>query len=675
MEKAPGENNSCVYSGTMVVAGQALMIVKAIGKNTEMGKIGNLMANVKNEKTVLQKDFGYLVRYVLLIGSILCLAVILASLLISGKNFLESFLSGITLAMAILPEEFPVVLAIFFSLGAWRMAKKQVLIRKLSALENLGAATVLCVDKTGTLTMNKMEVQQIFLPDSGLISEFSRTNQDLLDLIRVGALASKRNTFDPLEKAIKELKTKLYPKKNIYHDLNLIKEFPLSHELLAATNVWQKDKQIFVCSKGSPEAMTKICRLSKKEANTIAQAAKEMAQHGLRVIGVAYSELKKDEEYDAVSDFSFKFLGLLGFMDPIRPDVPKAIAECYTAGIEVKMITGDYPETAKNIAFQIGLKNFNKAIAGVDFQKLSNPELMAKIKEISIFARMVPEHKLALIKALKKNGQIVVMTGDGVNDGPALRAANIGVAMGERGTDVAREAAGIVLLDDDFSSLVKGIKEGRRIFDNLKLALIYILATHIPIAILSLLPIILGWPLLFFPVHIMFFELFIDPVCSVVFEAEGPSRDLMKRKPRNSKKSIVNRYNFFISLMQGLSVTLVILLSYRYCLSQGFGAEKARTISFMILIFADVFLILTNRSWSGNIFKNITKKNPYLWPVILMAVSVLILAAYLPFLQRIFSFAAISFNDIVISLGLAFLSILIFELTKVFKGKKLSNSR
>lgn len=661
-----------VYSGTLVVAGQGIFSVKSIGRQTEIGKIGKLLNSLEEVKTPLQKDFARLTRDVLIVGIFLCLAVIVLNLL-SGVGLLPSFLSGIILAMAIFPEEFPVVLMIFLSIGAWRLSRHQVLVRKMSAIENLGAATVLAVDKTGTLTLNKMKVSQVYLNEhqSNEPLEVSLADNNLFrEMMRYGALASKLNTFDPLEKAIKGLKRSIYKKENIYQALNLVKEYPLTSELFVFANVWEgrQDKKLLICAKGAPEAILSLCQLSKDEEKEKLKQVLKMASNGLRVIGLAVSEPKNITEN--IRDYSFKFIGFFGLADPIRPGVPEAIKECYSAGIKVKMITGDYPETGRNIAEKIGLKNFSTVLSGQELMQLDPDQLRKKINEINVFTRMVPANKLVIIQALKENQEVVAMTGDGVNDGPALKAADIGVAMGRRGTEVAREASDIVLLDDNFSSLVKGVREGRKIFDNLKRAMVYIIAVHIPTAGLSILPLIFGWPLILYPAHIVFLELIIDPICSILFEAESADQEIMKRPPRDYRKSILNWQSFVISFLQGGSLLLIISLAYSYYLNQGWETDQARTVSFAILIFANLLLVLTNRSWTKNFFVSFKKRNRALWPIIIFSLAFLTLVIYQPFFRNIFRFTFLGWDLLGQAFLISLLPVIIFEIVKIIGQKK-----
>jgi P-type Ca2+ transporter type 2C len=534
------------YSGTLVTSGQGIMSVKKTGGETEMGKIGKMLDIIKEENTPLQKEVGKIIKTVSLIGLMLCLTVVILYIFRIG-GLIDGLLAGLTLAMSILPEELPVMMVIFLSLGAWRISKRQVLARNLNAVETLGSTSVLCVDKTGTLTQNKMRVEKIFAlakrqPEFSDISFYPvEKNSDLKNLPllikNVGEfayLSCKKNTFDPMDTAIKEFCAKGLDTEDFEKTYEFLREYPLSHKLLAVANVWRKKNgSIAIAAKGAPEAVAELCHMTKQQTEKLMSAVKTMALDNLRILGVAQAKLGHDNLPEKMHDFNFEFLGLLGLADPVRTTVPSAIAECYGAGIKIIMITGDYPETAKNIAKQIGLKNPGETITGEEFDMMSDDELLNRLKTVTVFSRMVPTQKLRIVEALKENGEIVAMTGDGVNDAPALKSAHIGIAMGKRGTDVSREASDIVLLNDSFASLISGIKAGRTIFDNLRKAVAYILSIHIPIAGLALLPIMLEWPLVLYPVHVVFLEFIIDPACSVLFEAEPAEKNVMKRPPAN----------------------------------------------------------------------------------------------------------------------------------------------
>jgi Ca2+-transporting ATPase len=511
MARPGGDELPFVYSGTLVVQGQGIAQVQAIGTQTEMGKIGNALQKLKPESTPLQREMNRLVSRLLGIALFLCAAIVVIHGATTG-DWLKGVLAGITLAMAILPNEFPVVVTIFLALGAWRISQKHVLARRASAVETLGSATVLCVDKTGTLTLNQMAVQQLFAYnhsenhhtyDLGLYSR-EPLPEAVHELVEFCILASQRDPFEPMEKAFQQLGDRyLAHTEHLHNDWQLLRAYPLSPHLLAMSHVWQSadGKQYEIAAKGAPEAIADLCHFTPQQQKILVAQVSEMAGQGLRVLGVAkasllgepppflppHPSLKPEHLPDEQHDFPFQFLGLVGLSDPVRPTVAAAIQECHTAGIRVVMITGDYPETAQTIARQIGLMQMGAIITGAELDLMSEAELQQRVQSTNIFARAVPEQKLRLVNALKDKGEVVAMTGDGVNDAPALKSAQIGIAMGQRGTDVARESAALVLLDDDFSSIVQAVKLGRRIFDNLRKAMSYLLAIHIPIAGMSFL--------------------------------------------------------------------------------------------------------------------------------------------------------------------------------------------
>lgn len=677
MERPGGDNSPFIFSGTLIVSGQGVAVVKKTGRETEIGKIGKALQSVEEGKTLLQKETGALVKTLFIVAIVICIIVI-GVYGFTKNDWLNAVLSGITLAMAMLPEEFPVVLTVFLALGAWRMSKKNVLTRKVAAVETLGAATVLCVDKTGTLTQNKMSIQSLYANNEFFDVSKNRSDglpENFHSLVEYGILASKKDPFDPMEKALKSLgETKLNGTEHIHDDWKLAHEYPLSKELLALSHVWisPDGNNYCVAAKGAPEAIADLCHFSKDQIQSLEINIQKMAAQGLRVLGVAKSSFKKDKNLPEIQhDFDFEFLGLLGLADPIRESVPQAVTECYKAGIRVVMITGDYPATASNIAKQIGLKNSNLYITGQELSTMSDEDLKKRIKDVNIFARVVPEQKLKIVNAFKEIGEIVSMTGDGVNDAPALKSANIGIAMGERGTDVAREASSLVLLDDDFSSIVSAVRMGRRIFDNLRKAMAYIISVHIPIAGMSLIPVFLQWKeLILFPVHIVFLELIIDPACSVVFECEKEEKDIMDRNPRKRTEKLFNKRTLIISVLQGLISLLAVFGVYQIAIMLGQTISEARTLSFITLIISNLLLILTNRSWEENMFSSLATKNPAFPWVTGGALLFLGLVVYVPFLRNLFHFSYMHPIDILIGIGAGFLSILWFEIIKLFLKKK-----
>jgi Ca2+-transporting ATPase len=683
MGRPGGDNSPFVYSGTLVVGGVGMARVAATGAHTEFGKIGKSLQTIEPEETGLQKETRRLVRNLALIGLSLCVVMAVVYGLTKG-DWIEGFLASITLAMAILPEEFPVVLTVFLALGAWRISQSRVLTRRMPAIETLGSNTILCVDKTGTLTMNQMSVDRISVGSEFLNIDLKTTKgapESFHQLIEFSILASQTNPFDPMEKALKTLGDHYHNMtEHLHNDWTFMREYPLSKKLMALSRVWKSpnSEDFIIASKGAPEAIMDLCHLSKAEVPELSKQVESMAADGLRVLGVAQAHFKQVSLPGDQHDFQFEFIGLLGFADPIRPTVPAAIQECYRAGIRVVMITGDYPVTAQHIARQVGLKPIDKVITGAELYTISDEELRERIKTVNIFARVVPEQKLRLVNAFKENGEIVSMTGDGVNDAPALKSANIGIAMGGRGTDVAREAAALVLLDDDFSSIVKAIRLGRRIFDNLRKAMAYILAVHVPIAGLSLIPVFFGWPLVLLPVHVVFLELIIDPACSVAFEAEPEEPNVMNRPPRDRKEPLFSRRTIILSLLQGVAVLLVTLAIYGFTLNQGRGELEARSLAFTTLVIANLGLILSNRFWSKNILASLRYKNTALFIIIAATLSILTLVIYVPFLRDLFRFGTMHPNDLAICFGAGVACVLWFEVVKYFsraRTKPLTNQK
>jgi Ca2+-transporting ATPase len=585
----------------------------------------------------------------------------------------------------------------------------------MPAIETLGAATVLCSDKTGTLTQNRMSVSSLVTAlESGETTRIRydeyevvhQTEQAALEtyfpLVRASVLASQSSPFDPMERALQELADQVLPSSEpLVQGLIFVREYPLTSDLLAVTRVWQvvhpagtalesrattvEGAQCIVATKGAPEAVADLCALDAEQREELLQQVRALAGKGLRVLAVAQGRLTADQVNvfngpsssnanvirlpDTPRGFPMTLLGLVGLADPIRETVPAAICDCDTAGIRVVMITGDYPATAQAIARQIGLHPADRVITGPEIEAMSDKELRARVRETAIFARVVPQQKLRLVQALKANREIVGMTGDGVNDAPALRAANIGVAMGGRGTDVAREAAAIVLLDDDFTSIVAAVHGGRRIFDNLRKAIDFIVAVHIPIAALAILPVLFGWPLILLPVHIVFLEFIIDPACTLVFEAEPAEPDIMRRPPRAPDTPLFTMRLLIVSVLQGLSVLAAVLAMFLIALRVGQTQAEARTLAFAALVVADLALILVNRSWSHTIFETLRRPNPALWLVVSGALATLVLVIYVPFLASLFEFATLHPNDVILCLAIGFASILWFEALKLVQRR------
>jgi Ca2+-transporting ATPase len=671
-----GDDIPVVYSGSMIVQGNGIVKVIATAMNTEIGKIGKALESVTEEPTQLKREMGTLVKRLAIIGISLCVLVIAIYTLTRG-DLLKGFLAGITLAMAMLPEEFPVVLSIFLAVGAWRISKKQVLTRKPAAIETLGSATVLCTDKTGTITQNKMTVTSLFNgTDFFDVASENHFPDPFHEIIEFGILSSQTNPFDPMEKAIIHIGDRfLQNTEHIHTDWVMEKEYPLSKELLAMSRVFSntgRDEKV-IAAKGAPEAIFDLCHLSPDKISDYEKAIAEMASAGLRVLGVCRANLNHQMLPNVQHDFEFEFVGLIGLSDPIRKNVPQAVSECYKAGIRVIMITGDYPVTAMNIGKEIGIKNPELCITGPELQNMTEDELCKRIREINIFARVVPEQKLKIVNALKRNREIVAMTGDGINDAPALKAANIGISMGEKGTDVAREASSLVLMDDNFASIVGAVKMGRRIFDNLQKALGYIFAIHVPIAGLSLIPVLsANLPLILWPVHIVFLELIIDPACSIIFEAEKEEKNVMSRPPKDIDEPFFGANKILLSCLQGVGILLVCLVIYFVSLNMGYPEKEARTFTFVALIVSNIAVILSNRSWTTSIFTILVTPNKAVKYVVGGAVVFLLLILNIPFLLDLFQFEKISTIELMVCSAAGFSSIVWFEIYKLLRRNKLS---
>ena len=669
-----GDDLPFIFSGSMIVQGNGIAQVTATGIATEIGKIGKALIELKDEPTKLKREMGTLVKKLTIIGMVLCLMVIVVYTITRG-DLLKGFLAGITLAMAMLPEEFPVVLTVFLALGAWRISKQRVLTRKPAAVETLGSATVLCTDKTGTLTENKMTVTNLFNGKNFVRVDGEITfPEEFHEIIEFGILSSQINPFDPMEKAIKVVGDRfLKNTEHIHDDWKMIKEYPLSKELLAMSRVFinTETKTRTIAAKGAPEAIFDLCHLSEARKVELEEAIETLASKGLRILGVAKDVEEWSDLPDIQHDFNFEFVGLIGLSDPVRKNVPQAVAECYKAGIRVIMITGDYPATAINIAKEIGLKNFESVISGPQLEIMSEATLSEKIREVNIFARVVPEQKLKIVNALKRNNEIVAMTGDGVNDAPALKAANIGIAMGEKGTDVAREASSLVLMDDNFASIVGAVRMGRRIFDNLQKALGYIFAIHVPIAGISLIPVFFAdLTLILWPVHIVFLELIIDPACSIVFEAEKEELNVMNRSPRAYDEPFFGAKKILLSCTQGIGILIIVFAVYLVSLKNGYSEREVRALTFTTLIASNIAVILSNRSWTRNIFQILATSNKTVKWVVGGALFFLTLILKISVLLNLFQFDPISFAEALFCVGAGFLSILWFEIYKLLFNSK-----
>jgi Ca2+-transporting ATPase len=632
------KSNDLIYMGTVVVNGRGYARVASTGTNTAFGKIGVSLRSIEQGKTRLQLEMTSLIRN-LFLGGIVISAGVTAAFYFSRGNLLNSFLNGLSAAMALLPEEFPVVLTVFLAVGAWRLSKKNVLTRNPTAIETLGSATVLCSDKTGTITQNKMQIQALYT--NSLMYEradFDNHQSDIRELIKVLFYASGSRSVDPMEKAIfNEFEKRELPP----DEMIMVKEYPLERGSLVMTRVCESvnNQSVNAYCKGAPEAVFDLCGLSEAEVLDYTNIVQQLARRGYRVLAAAQHLDWRGQLPEKQNNFNFNIMGLVAFEDPIRQEVPQAINECNEAGIKVIIVTGDHPETARSIARQIGLKNDDRMVTGTELKTMDAAILETEIATACIFARTVPEQKLQIIRALKTKGEIVAMTGDGVNDAPALKAADIGVAMGMKGTDVAREAASLVLLDDNFASIVQAIRSGRRIYDNLQKAMSYIIAIHIPIIGLVLLPAFFSsLPVLLMPMHIVFMELIIDPVCSIAFESEQEEENIMSRPPRNASVPFFGWNKMIFSGLKGILLLVLVLIIYFSSISQGHGDGEVRAITFSALIVGNVILILHSLSETRNLFSVILEKNLAVLIIVIAAIIMLLLTISVPTLREVFGF-------------------------------------
>ena len=671
----PGDSNPAqVFSGTLVTRGTARGRVVATGERSALGRIGKSLAGIGSENTPIQHETRRIVKRVAAVGLALAMVLAVAYWMMLG-DWLHGLLAGLTLAMAILPEELPVVLTLFLGLGAWRLAREKVLARSIPAVELLGATTVLCVDKTGTLTANRMAVRRLWSESAvydRLRAGSTPLQEELHGVMEFAVLASHRRAFDPMESAIADAGQRLLAgTEHLHANWTLVDDYPLSSEMLAMSRVWQSPdrRERMIAAKGAPEAIVDLCHLDAARHARIADQVLAMAGDGLRVLGVAYATFDADVLPGNQHDFAFEFLGLVALEDPVRPDVPQAIAECHAAGIRVVMMTGDHPATAISVARQVGLPAEGTVITGAELATLSDDELHARLADTHIFCRVQPEQKLRLVQAFRARGDVVAMTGDGVNDAPALKAAHIGVAMGARGTDVAREAAALVLLNDDFSSIVTAVRYGRRVFANLRKAIVFVVAVHVPIVGLSIVPVLLGWPMLLMPVHILFLQLIIDPACSVVFEAEPIEADAMTARPRHPDARLFDAAVVARGLWQGAGLLVLLLAVYAGVRSITNSDGMARALTFMVLVLSNLGLIHANRSWGHANWRASAASNAHFRWITLATLALLGCVLGIPDVSRLFAFARPTSAMLLAGVGVSLMSLLWFEGVKWRLGR------
>jgi len=658
-----GEDLPFVFAGTLIARGTGIALVLATGIRSEMGKIGQALQAIGLEQPQLQRQLRWLVRDFAIAGLAIAGSCVLLFGLLRG-SWLEAGLVGIAIGMSVLPEEIPLVLAVFMAMGAWRISRAHVLTRRGAAIEILGSATVLCTDKTGTLTENRMRLELATANgEVWRVASLSGMSERIENVVHAALGASAPVPVDPMDRAIHEavvLTGAIVPG-------NLIQSYGVTPDLFATTNIWgdTDDPSLAAYAKGAPEAIAELCGLTPNERNNLLDEANAFAMQGIRLLAVAEAtmEAPKSGHSQSPRGLPFRYVGLIGFADPLRANVPAAVRECHAAGVRVIMITGDYPATAQAIAKQAGIDGSN-VISGDKLELLSEDELAKAIKEISVFARIRPQEKLKIVEALKRNGEIVAMTGDGVNDAPAMKAANIGISMGGRGTDVAREASSLVLLDDDFASIVCTIRLGRRTYDNLQKAVQYIIAVHIPIAGLALLPLLLGLPIMLLPIHIALLEMVIDPACSVVFESEKEETDVMRRPPRKPGSSVLSRPAALWAVGQGIAALAIVALALVLGARAGMAETDLRGFVFVTLVLMNVGLIVVNRSFRSSLYEALFRPNPSLWCLVAAVLAVMTLAVYWPTMQTLFRFGPLHFDELSMCLVAGALLIGLLEIGK-----------
>jgi Ca2+-transporting ATPase len=649
--------DAMAYAGTLVVKGQGRGVVTASGPRTEFGRIGLSLLDLDIERTQLQRETARIVRAVATFGGGACVALAIYSAVVLG-NWLTGVLSGITLAMAILPEEFPLVLTVFLALGAWRIARRGVLTRRMPAIETLGAATVLCVDKTGTLTENRMALVDTMA--AGTTAQH---------VIEAAALACELDPFDPMERAI--IAAAGAPGEAIRATWVLDRDYPLTSEFLAVCHAWRAPtggRRVVI--KGAPETVIRLCRLDPAWMDRALEEVQRATTNGWRLLAVAEAAWDAPAWPDDPRVYPFTWLGYVALADPLRADVPDAIAQCRAAGVRVVMITGDYPGTALAIARQAGISTEGGTLTGAEISAMDGPALAEAVKRVNVFARIRPEQKLQLITAYKTGGEVVAMTGDGVNDAPALKAANIGIAMGRRGTDVAREAAALVLVDDDFQSIVAAIRLGRRVYENIRNAMRYLLAVHVPIIGLSFLPLLLGWPVLLYPVHIVFLEFVIDPACSLVFEAEPSDDGVMRRAPRNPRERLFSSQMVGVSLLLGLSVLTMVFFACWWSVARGFSSSEIRSFGFAALVWGNLTMIHATRSRDRLIVQALRASNTVLWWITGATLAALAVAIYARPVAIVFQFAPLTPQLLAVSAAAGAVGALWYEVYKLGRPRR-----
>lgn len=670
--KDKDKEDHLIYSGTTVASGLAIATITAIGNKTKLGKIGTSLENIIEEKTPLEIQISDFVKKMAIAGVVVFVIVWVINYL-NSKLFLESLLQSLTLAMSILPEEIPVAFTTFMALGAWRLMKMGIVVKQMKTVETLGSATIICTDKTGTITENKMSLAKLFLLSTNKIFLPNDTlTDDEKQLIELSMWASEPIPFDPMEIALHQTYKDIF-QVDERPNYNLVHEYPLGGKPPMMTHIFQnKSGNRFIAAKGAPEALMNVSNLSESEKQQINSAIQLLANDGYRVLGVGVSNFSGENYPAKQQDLPFQFKGIIAFYDPPKKNIQKVLEDFYSAGIMVKIITGDNAATTAAIAKQINFRGYEKTITGDDLMKLNDDELKSCVMDTAIFTRMFPEAKLKIINALKSNNQIVAMTGDGVNDGPALKAAHIGIAMGKKGTEIAKQAASLILLEDDLSKMVDAIAMGRKIYANLKKAIQYIISIHIPIILTVFIPLALGWiyPNIFSPIHVIFLELIMGPTCSIIYENEPMEKNTMIQKPKAWSTTFFNGKELSVSILQGLAITVGTLFIYQYSVMNGYNESMTRTMTFTVLIAANIFLTLINRSFYYSLFTSLKYKNNLVLLIIFLTIVLVALILYIKPLTTFFEFETLNYIQVLTCISVGFISVIWFEIVKWIKRIK-----
>ena len=665
-------SDNSIFTGSTVASGLAIAQITAIGNLTKLGKIGKSLEGITEEKTPLELKIFNFVKLMSIWGGAIFLLVWTINYLRSGV-ILDSLLQALTLAMSILPEEIPVAFTTFMALGAWRLMKMGIVVKQIKTVETLGSATVICTDKTGTITQNKMALAKLFTLQTGqIINADENLETKEKDLITMAMWASEPIPFDPMEIALHNAYGKISLKDERLN-YKMVHEYPLGGKPPMMTHLFENSTgDLIVAAKGAPEAIIAVSHLTPSEIEILHETIFNLGNEGYRLLAVAKGNFTGKEYPEQQQDFKFDFKGIVAFYDPPKENISQVLKEFESAGIQVKLVTGDNANTAMAIAKQINFKGYEKCISGDELMQLTDVELQEKVKNINVFSRMFPDAKLRIVNALKKNNEVVAMTGDGVNDGPALKASHIGIAMGKKGTEIAKQAASLILVDDDLSKMVDAIAMGRKIYTNLKKAIQYIISIHIPIILTVFIPLALRWiyPNIFSPSHIIILELIMGPTCSIIFENEPLEKNLMFKKPRPFSTTFFNYKELATSIIQGIFITLGALFVYQYSVAVGFSESITRTMVFMVLVFANIFLTLVNRSFYYSIFTTLNYKNPLVPLIIGITLTLSLLLLYIPAFTHFLEFESLSINQLGISLLVGGVSVLWYEFVKLVKRSK-----